>query len=121
MKQRLRTLRVDDVRYRWSAQLRYHRDADLNLQRFVRVRVWGGGKNSQVLSADLVSTSEPGPWGSGVTDVAYPTPKDVRAIIDYALEQGWDPAAVGGRFQLRPAADQEVAGFRVTDSVGRRT
>jgi len=104
------------VRYRWTAELRHDRDASLDFQRYVRIRVWGG-KNGQVLSADLVSTSEPGFWGSGVTDVAYPTPKDVRAIVDYALAHGWDPAVAGGRFELGPDAGLAVTGFRVTDQL----
>jgi hypothetical protein len=114
---RLRSLWIGDGRYRWTAELSWHRDAGLEFHRCVRVRVWGNGKNSQVLSADLISASAPGPWGSGVTDVAFPTPKDVRAIVDYALAQGWDPAVVGGRFELRPDASLAVPGFRITDQL----
>ncbi|HET7012730.1 MAG TPA: hypothetical protein VFI65_02395 [Streptosporangiaceae bacterium] len=117
MRRRLRTLRIGDVRYRWTAELCYDRDDSQDLHRCVRVRVWGAGKNGQVLSADLVSTSDPGPWGSGVTDVAYPTPKDVRAIIDSALAHGWDPATVGSRYELGPEAGPAVTGFRVTSQL----
>jgi len=111
----LRSLRIGDARYRWTAELCNYRDVGLDYHRFVRVRVWGGGKNSQVLHADLESTSGPGPWGSGVTDVAYPTPKDVRAIVDYALAHGWDPSVKGGRYELRPDAGLAVPGFVLTE------
>jgi hypothetical protein len=117
LKRRLRTLRIGDVRYRWTAELCWYRDGGLEYHRCVRVRAWGRGKNGQVLCADLVSTSDPGPWGSGVTDVAHPTPRDIRAIVDYALAHGWDPAVAGGRYELRTDADPPVPGFRITDHV----
>lgn len=115
MRRRLRSLRIGDVRYRWTTELRYDCGAGQDSHRCVRVRVWAGGKRGRVLSADLTSTSAPGPWGSGVTDVAYPTPKDIRAIVDYALAHGWDPAVTGGQHELGPDADVPVTGFRVTD------
>ncbi len=52
--------------------------------------------------------------GENATDVAYPTPKDIRAIVDYALAHGWDPTAAGGQHELGPEADLEVPGFRIT-------
>jgi hypothetical protein len=84
--------------------------------RCVRVRVWGSGKNSRVLRADLLSTSEPGPWGSA-TDVAYPTPRVVRAVVDYALADGWEPRTNGGRYRLDTDADLPIPGFRLTDKL----
>jgi hypothetical protein len=117
LKRRLRTLTIGDVRYRWTAELCWYRDAGLEYHRCVRVRAWRSGKNGQVLCADLVSTSDPGPWGSGVTDVAHPTPRDVRAIVDYALADGWNPAAVGGRYELSPDSALAMPGFRITDQL----
>ncbi len=81
----------------------------------MRVRVWGGGKNGCVLGADLESAS-PGPWG-GVPDSSYPAPGAVRAIIDYGLQHGWDPAAAGGCHQLESGAELEIPGFRVIDQL----
>jgi hypothetical protein len=80
------------------------------------VRVWGGGKNSQVLQADLVSKAIL-PWGCA-TDDAYPTPKDVRSVIDYALTQGWNPDLAGGTFFLSEsehASSFELDDFLLTD------
>jgi len=80
----------------------------------VLIRVWGGGKNGQMLLADLESTAPPGPWG-GVGDTSFPTPRDIRAIIDYALEHGWDPTAIGGRHELGADVEIEIQGFRFAD------
>src|ERR1700677_2201258 len=91
MKIRMRTLRAGSREFKWTAEVCWYRDVKLEDRRCVRVRVWGGGKNGCMLLADLESTSS-GPWG-GVPDSSYPTPRDVRAITDYALEHGWGPAA----------------------------
>ena len=40
-------------------------------------------------------------------------PGYMGAIVDYALAHGWDPAAVGGRYELSPDAGLAVIGFRV--------
>jgi hypothetical protein len=114
MKTRLRTLRVGPREFRWTAELCGFYDIERNYHRCVRVRVWGGGKNGCTLRADLESTS-PGPWG-GVPDSSYPTPRIVRAIVDYALNHGWDPAVVGGRpHELGTDAGVELPGFRITN------
>jgi hypothetical protein len=42
----------------------------------------------------------------------------VRAIIDYALHHGWDPAVTGGHRQLRADDELDIPGFRVTDQLG---
>ncbi|WP_207945942.1 hypothetical protein [Actinomadura sp. 7K534] len=52
------------------------------------------------------------PWGCA-TDNAYPTPKDVRSVIDYALMHGWDPDLVGGTFFLRES--EHASGFELDD------
>jgi len=53
--------------------------------------------------------------GRGDDPDAYPTPRIVRAIIDHALDHGWDPTAIGGRHEIRADAELEMPGFRVTD------
>ena len=110
---RMRTLRIGAREFRWTAELCGHYDLDWVYHRCVRVRVWGGGKNGRRLLVDLQST-DPGAWG-GVPDSAHPTPGCVRAIIDYALEHGWDPTVVGGRHELGSEAGVEIPGFRITD------
>ena len=84
----------------------------------VRVRVWGAGKNSRALQADLLSATWPAPWGACASDDAYPTAEDVRAVIGCGLARGWDPDARGGTFLLTErsqAPAPELTGFLVTD------
>jgi hypothetical protein len=100
VKTRLRALRIGDQLFAWTARVG-HTTGDGACRRYVRLRVWGGGKNSQRLQADLLSTYEGGPWGYCTTDTAFPTPRDVRAVVDHALARGWDPAARGGVFVLQ--------------------
>jgi len=113
---RLRTLRIGAVNYRWAAEICNYCDITGEYFRCVRVRVWGGGKNGRVLCADLLSTSGPGPWGSA-TDGAYPTPRVVRAVVDYAVANGWEPRALGGRHRLDTDADLPIPDFRITDAL----
>lgn len=72
------------------------------------------GKNGQVLQADLLSKTWPGPWGACAADWAYPTPKDVRELIDYALRHGWEPDAIGGSFSLTER--EHGAAFELTNT-----
>lgn len=114
MKIRLRRLRIGTREFRWTAEPCGFHDIRQDYHRCVRVRVWGGGKNGRMLRVDLEST-DPGPWG-GVPDSAYPAPNIVRAIVDYALDHGWDPLAAGGRpHELGTDAEAELPGFRITD------
>jgi hypothetical protein len=52
------------------------------------------------------------PWGCA-TDCTYPTPKDVRSVIDYALMHGWDPDLIGGTFFL--SESEHASAFELTD------
>jgi hypothetical protein len=106
MRQRLRVLRIGAAGFKWTAELCPPRCA--------RVRVWGGGKNGRMLRVDLASSGDPGLWGDD-PDAAYPTPRIVRALIEHALDHGWDPAAIGGRHEIRGGAELEIPGFCVTD------
>ena len=112
MKTRLRTLRVDDRDYVWTAAIGHVR-SERDCYRTIRLRVWGSGRNSRVLEVDLLSTSPPGPWGACATDTAHPTPRDVRAVVEYAREHGWDQEAVGGTYLL--TEHQHASAFALSD------
>ncbi|MEW9532433.1 hypothetical protein [Microbispora sp. NPDC049125] len=82
------------------------------------MRIWGAGKNSRALQADLLSKSWPAPWGACASDDAYPSPTDVRALVERGLALGWDPSVRGGTFLLTEqddASDGKLPGFLVTD------
>ncbi|AWS41498.1 hypothetical protein [Streptosporangium sp. 'caverna'] len=112
MKTRLRMLRVGDRGCAWTARI-CHVKGEVDCHRSIRLRVWGAGKNSRALQVDLVSKFWPGPWGACATDNAYPTSKDVREVVDYALEHGWEPDAVGGTFSLTES--EHAMAFELTD------
>ncbi|GAA3310161.1 hypothetical protein GCM10020219_015310 [Nonomuraea dietziae] len=117
VKTRLRALRIDGRTYVWTARIGHTVHSD-DCRRFVRLRVWGSGKNGQALQADLVSTYEGGPWGYCATDTSYPTPRDVRTVIERAIQRGWDPLTRGGTFLLRtgdPSSAPELADFVIAD------
>jgi hypothetical protein len=117
MKTRLRKLYVGGRSCTWSARV-CHLQGEADCHRGIRLRVWGAGKNSRVLQVDLLSKTWPAPWGVCATDGAYPTSKDVRAVIDYALRHGWEPDAIGGRFLLTEGEHGEafeLDAFLLTD------
>ncbi len=111
---RLRTLYAGGRELVWIAETNHVR-GDRDCHRCIRLRVWGAGKNSQKLLVDLLSKSVL-PWGCA-TDCVYPTPKDVRRVVDYALTHGWDPSLVGGTYFLseREHAEFELEDFLLTD------
>ena len=109
---RLRRLRIDGRAFVWQASIRHVRGSR-DCHRCIRVRVWGAGKTSEVLQADLLSVAWPAPMGACATDGTYPTPSDVRAIISYALTHGWQPERLGGTFVL--SEQDDAAGFTLPD------
>ncbi|MBO2447084.1 hypothetical protein J4573_08285 [Actinomadura barringtoniae] len=112
MKTRLRKLHAHNREFAWTAKVHHVKGRDCHS--CVRLRVWGAGKNSRLLQADLLSRAVL-PWGCA-TDDGYPTPKDVRAVIDYALANGWDPDLPSGTFYLTEADHTlELPGFILTD------
>jgi hypothetical protein len=114
---RLRQIRIDARTFVWRAEIR-HAQGSGDCHRCIRVRAWGAGKTSRPLQADLLSLAWPAPWGACATDGSYPTSADVRAVIAYAVDHGWNPALRGGRFVLseREHADRlAVPGFVLTD------
>ncbi|GIE34677.1 hypothetical protein Ait01nite_077220 [Actinoplanes italicus] len=96
---RLRRLHVDGVDFTWWAEIGHVRGGS-DCHRCIRVRVWGGGKNGRSLQADLLSRTWPSPWSVCATDGAYPVPSDIRALIRYGLQLGWNPTLRGGTFFL---------------------
>lgn len=121
MRTRLRKLRVGEREFIWKAQIRCVR-GEGDCHRCIRLRVWGAGKNSRVLQADLLSKSWPAPWGACATDGAYPASHDVREIIGHALANGWEPDVVGGAHLLTEsehAPALELTGFLLTDRLWR--
>ncbi len=115
VKERLRKLYVDGREFVWRGRI-HHVAGERDRHRCVRVRVWGAGKNSRALQADLLSKAVL-PWGCA-TDSSYPCPKDVRTVIDYALTHGWEPGLTGGTFFLSEsehASAFELADFLLTD------
>jgi hypothetical protein len=115
MRSRLCTLRIGATEFKWTARTCVVADPGGDYHPCVRVRVRGSGKNGCALLADLASVSQ-GPR-AGVPDPSYPAPGAVRAIIGYALQRGWDPAAAGGQYELRAGAGPEIPGFHVTGPV----
>jgi hypothetical protein len=109
---RLRRMRMGARTFLWRAEIR-HAQGSGDCHRCIRLRVWGSGKTSQALQADLLSVTWPAPRGACATDGAYPTPSDVRAVINHALKHGWQPERRNGTFVL---AEQEYgAGFALPD------
>ncbi|MET7881374.1 integrase [Micromonospora profundi] len=105
---RLRQLRIDARTFVWRAEIQ-HVQGSGDCHRCIRLRVWGAGKTSQALQADLLSVAWPAPWGACATDGAYPASDDVRAVISYALKYGWQPEKQGGTFAL--SEHEHAAGF----------
>ena len=75
LRTRLRRLHIDGRTFVWRAEIR-HVQGSGDCHRCVRVRVWGSGKNGQVLQADLLSLSWPSQWGACTTDGTYPASAD---------------------------------------------
>jgi hypothetical protein len=109
---RPRQIRIGVRTFVWRAEIRHVQGSD-DCHRCIRLRVWGAGKTSQALQADLLSVAWPAPWGACAADGAYPTPVDVRAVISHALEHGWQPEMRGGTFVL--SEHEHGAGFVLPD------
>ncbi|MGW0433725.1 integrase [Micromonospora sp. NPDC003197] len=122
MKSRLRKLYAHDRQFTWTARIT-RVTVNQRCHRCIQLRIWGAGKNSQVVRADLVSTAPPTPWGDPCrTDGAYPTPREVLAVIDHALAHGWQPDAIGGTFvltELQHAQTLQLPNFTITDRLNQ--
>ena len=117
MRTRLRSLRTGGRQFTWRAEIG-HVQGELDCHRCIRLSVWGAGKNSRPLRVDLLSKSWPAPFGACASDDAYPTPADVRVIVEYAVAAGWELDAIGGVFLLPETVHGgacELPGFLLTD------
>ncbi|GAA2812291.1 hypothetical protein GCM10010441_41210 [Kitasatospora paracochleata] len=100
-KRRLRRLRIGDAEYLWSGQIGYVGTVP-DEQRCVHLRI--SARRGVTLAATLVSAGPLGPWGAA-TDSSYPTPGTVRAVLDLALDHGWNPHADDPAFALTATLD----------------
>jgi hypothetical protein len=117
MRKRLRRLHIEGRTFVWRAEIR-HVQGSGDCHRCLRLRVWGNGRTSRVLQADLLSLAWPAPWGACATDGSYPTAADVRVVIAHALDHGWDPELIGAQFVLSERAHADgfvLPGFVLTD------
>jgi hypothetical protein len=115
MRERLRRLHVDDRAFTWKADIRAARGADGRRHRYIRVRVWGAGKNSRVLQADLREV--PNPAAPGETTYEYPSAAIVRKLVTWGLAAGWAPDEIGGTFTATAAHGPALPGLAVIDPV----
>ncbi|MFG1843469.1 integrase [Micromonospora sp. NPDC049175] len=99
MRAPLRHIWIDGRTFVWRAVI-HCLPGSGDCHRGIRVRVWGAGKTSRKLEVDLLSVTGPSRWDACATDDSYPTAADVRAVIGYALENGWQPEQRGGTFVL---------------------
>ncbi|MBF6341810.1 hypothetical protein IU450_38915 [Nocardia abscessus] len=115
MRTRLRRLRAEGRTFVWRAEIGFVHGDGVDVHRCINVRVWGDGKNSRPLVADLLSKSKSVGWTPAATDGAYPDASDIRTLINRGLELGWQVEARGGSFLLTENSDLELAGFLITD------
>lgn len=112
VRMRLRRVRIGARTFVWRAEIRHVRGSG-DCHRCIRLRVWGAGKTSRALQADLLSAAWPAPWGACATDGTYPTVSDVGAVISHALKHGWQSQQRGGTFLL--SEQEHGAGFSLPD------
>jgi hypothetical protein len=106
MKKKLRKIIVENKSFLWTADWFY-----TNQSCVFRVRIWGGDKRSRPLHVNLTSK-----WIWHPIELAYPTPKDISAIITYALVHGWNPSEQGEAHWLKEERDQlELESLILTD------
>ncbi|HEY0754722.1 MAG TPA: hypothetical protein VGD98_12225 [Ktedonobacteraceae bacterium] len=108
MKKKLRKIVVEGMPFWWTADWFYHPDQS----RILRVCIWGGGKSSQALFVNLTSK-----WIDYPVSCTYPMPRDIHAVIAYALEHGWKPSARGKEYWLKEEDEQlELEELLLTDA-----
>ena len=82
MKKKLRKIIINSMIFWWKADWFYHFDD----RRIIRVRIWGSDKKGQPLYVNLTYK-----WVEYLVYSSYLKPKDIAAIIEYALSHGWHP------------------------------
>jgi hypothetical protein len=113
MRDRLRKLHFEGREFTWKADIRAAPGRDGRRHRYIRVRVWEGGKNGCVLQADL--TEVPDPATSDETTYAYPSAAIVLRLVTWGLATGWTPDKVGGIFRVSSAPGPVLPGLAVVD------
>lgn len=127
MRSRLRKLHIDGREFTWKADIRSAPGPDGRLHRYIRIRVWGAGKNGRALQVDVTERPyslptvasgdqyvETDVHGSGET-YPYPTAADVRVLVRYGIRAGWAPEALGGTFRVTSPGELELPGFLLID------
>ncbi|WP_345696331.1 hypothetical protein [Kitasatospora terrestris] len=100
-KKRVRRLVVGGDEYLWTGRIG-HVGTGAEVRRCVHLRILAGRR--AVLPVVMVSAGPLGPWGAA-TDCSYPTPGTVRAVLELALAEGWDPRAPDPGFAMLGALD----------------
>ncbi|RSM58490.1 hypothetical protein DMB66_29150 [Actinoplanes sp. ATCC 53533] len=113
MRNRLRKLHFEGREFTWAADIRAATGADGRQRRFIRVRIWGAGKNSCVLQADM--TEFPVPTTPDETTYAYPSAAIVCRLVASGLAGGWAPEKVGGVFRVGSATGPVLPGLALID------
>jgi hypothetical protein len=113
MRDRLRKLHFEGREFAWRAEIRAGPGADGRRRRYIRVRVWGAGKNSCVLQADLVE--RPDPAAPDETTYAYPSAAIVLQLVAWGLAAGWTPEKVGGTFRVGSTVGPALPGLAIVD------
>jgi hypothetical protein len=113
MRDRLRKLHFEGREFVWKADIRAAPGGDGYRYRYIRVRVWGAGKNGCVLQADLMEV--PDPAAPAETTYAYPSAAIVLRLVSWGLAAGWTPDKVGGMFRVSSAAGPVLPGLALVD------
>jgi hypothetical protein len=113
MRERLRKLHVDGREFTWRADIRAGPGAGGRRLRYIRVRVWGAGKNGCVLQADL--TESPVTATAEEVTYAYPSAAIVRRLVSWGLAAGWTPEQVGGSFRVGSMTGPTLPGLALID------
>jgi hypothetical protein len=102
-----RKIVVNGVGFRWKADI-LARDH----QRMIQVRMWQVRAGSTLI-AWLVGALASAP--SAYVDTAYPTPKNVRQMIECGIAKGWNFSERGANVSLTSADRIELDGLRLLD------
>jgi hypothetical protein len=113
MRDRLRKLHFEGREFTWKAEIRAAPGGDGRRHRYIRVRVWGAGKNGCVLQADLAEV--PDPATPDEMTYAYPSAEIVRRLVAWGLGAGWTADKIGGVFRVSSAAGPVLPGLALMD------
>ncbi|HVU14786.1 MAG TPA: hypothetical protein VHD90_26100 [Phototrophicaceae bacterium] len=98
---RPRKIVVNGVEFRWKAGIRA-----VESERVIEVRAWQIRAGS-VLIARLVGKP------ASYIETAYPTPNDVRIIIECGIAKGWKFGEHGADFHLTSEDKVDLEGLRL--------